>query len=91
MDAHTAQAMIRFGLGRRGNEALPADPAAWLNDQIEAEDAPMPRGLPTTADGLTVLREQYKLNLPPGPALVAPLCNADVKAQTPPDSGSTTA
>ena len=82
MDNRTAQAMIRFGLGRRGNEPLPADPVAWLKDQVEAEDVPFDAKLPTSADGLTVLREQYKLNLPAGPALVQPLFNADVAAQT---------
>ena len=86
----SAQATIRFGLGRRGDEPLPADPAAWLRDQVTADDAAKfdPR-LPNTADGLTVLREQYKLNLPPGQSLVAPLYNQDVRAQTEQLLGST--
>lgn len=82
MDLRTAQALIRFGLGRRADEPLPADPVAWLTAQLEADDIAFPPGLPTTADGLTVLREQYRLNLPPGPPLVAPLYNADIRAQT---------
>ncbi len=83
MDARTAQALIRFGLGRRGDEPLPDDPPAWLRAQVEADDtANFGTRMPATADGLTVLREQYRLNLPPGPQLVAPLYNQDVKAQT---------
>ena len=38
MDVRTPQAMIRFGLGRRGTEALPQDPVAWLSDQIRGPD-----------------------------------------------------
>ena len=83
MDAATAQALIRFGLGRKGQEKLPADPMQWLAGQVEGEDtADFGRGLPTTADGLTVLREQFKLNLPPNTSLVAPLFQMDVKVQT---------
>ena len=83
MDARTAQAMIRFGLGRRGGEPLPADPVAWLQDQVVADDiAVFDPKLPTTADGLTILREQYKLNLPPQTSLVTPLFQQDVIAQT---------
>ena len=82
MDARTAQALIRFGLGRRGDEVLPDDPQAWLRAQLDGDDtAVFARDLPTTADGLTVLREQFKLNLP-GPPLVLPLFNQDVAAQT---------
>ena len=83
MDARTAQALIRFGLGRRGDEALPSDPVAWLLDQVTGDDqAVFDARLPSTADGLTVLREQYKLSLPAGQSLVGPLYNADVAAQT---------
>ena len=83
MDTVTAHALIRFGLGRRGEQPVPTEPLKWLQDQVEADDAAVwdPK-LPTTADGLTVLREQYKLNLPQGPALVDPLFKADVAAQT---------
>ena len=75
--------MIRFGLGRRAGEALPEDPAAWLVQQVEAPDpAAFSPGLPTTADGLTVLREQNKLTLPSGTSLVRPLFDQDVAAHT---------
>ena len=38
MDIRTAQALVRFGLGRRGAEPLPSDPAAWLLDQLRQPD-----------------------------------------------------
>jgi uncharacterized protein (DUF1800 family) len=38
MDLRTAQALIRFGLGRRGDEPLPSDPAVWLRDQLRDPD-----------------------------------------------------
>jgi len=83
MDAQTAQAMIRFGLGRRGTEPLPADPVAWLVGQVESADtAAFDPKLPNTADGLTIAREQFKLSLPPGASLVQPLFQQDVRAQT---------
>ena len=73
--------MIRFGLGRRGSEPLPTEPVRWLQQQVESEDAASfdPR-LPNTADGLTLLRESNRLNLPS--SVVVPAFQADVKAQT---------
>ncbi len=83
MDQHTAQAMIRFGLGRRGTEAIPNDPQAWLAQQVEAPDpAAFDPGLPGTADGLTVLREQRKLKLKGEESLIRPLLEEDVAAHT---------
>ena len=82
MDLHTAQALIRFGLGRRGEEPLPSDPVAWLQAQVEGEDTAVFAGLPTAADGLTLLREQQRLILPPGTSLVGPVYQQDVRAQT---------
>ncbi len=83
MDAQTTHALIRFGLGRRGEEAVPTDPVAWLTQQVEAPDpAPFDARLPTTADGLTVAREQFKLALPSGASLIKPLFEQDVLAQT---------
>ena len=55
MDNHAAQALIRFGLGRRGSELLPADPAAWLLNQLGGPD-PGPAG-PSLADGFAALRQ----------------------------------
>ena len=72
MDAIAAQARIRFGLGPRGGEAPPDDPHAWLLSQLDGPDrATFPANLPTTADGLILLREQNKLLL--GGSLVQPL------------------
>ena len=82
MDTLTAQALIRFGLGRKGEEKLPTDPVRWLKDQIGADDTAFDPRLPTAADGLTMLREQNKLNLPPGASLVTPLYQQDVAVQT---------
>ena len=83
MDANVAQAMIRFGLGRRGEEPLPTDPIAWLQTQLDGDDpAVFDSRLPTTADGLTVLREQFKLDLPPNESVVKPLFEVDALAQT---------
>jgi uncharacterized protein (DUF1800 family) len=79
MDPQTIQALIRFGLGRRGNEALPADPQAWLQAQLAGPDpAQFPPNLPTTADGLTLLREQRRLREP----VMKPALEADRHAQT---------
>jgi uncharacterized protein (DUF1800 family) len=55
MEQRTAQALVRFGLGRRGGEPLPADPNAWLAAQLEGAD-PACAG-PSSADGLIALRE----------------------------------
>lgn len=81
MEARTAHAMIRFGLGRRGTEAPPADPLAWLAAQIESPDpAAFDPRLPNTADGLTILREQNKLRLTGGDSLIKPLLDEDAAA-----------
>jgi uncharacterized protein (DUF1800 family) len=64
MDLHTAQALIRFGLGRRGNQPLPADPAAWLRGQVTAPD-PGPPG-PSLADGFAALKQDKEDPPPPG-------------------------
>jgi uncharacterized protein (DUF1800 family) len=58
MDSNTAQALIRFGLGRRGGEPLPANPAWWLAQQVQTPDPADFSTLPTTAQGLTAMREQ---------------------------------
>ena len=66
MDPRTAQALIRFGLGRRGEEPLPADPAAWLNDQLRQPDPARIDPPPTTAAGLEALRFDRETKPPPG-------------------------
>jgi uncharacterized protein (DUF1800 family) len=77
------QAIIRFGLGQRGMQTAPADPAAWLAGQLSGPDtAAFPPDLPSASDGLIILREQNKFHLPPNQSLVYPLYELDVKAQT---------
>jgi uncharacterized protein (DUF1800 family) len=57
MDAQQAQALIRFGLGRRGNEPLPGDPVAWLKGQITQPDPTRFPGALSTAACLSAWRE----------------------------------
>ena len=59
MDNYAAQALIRFGLGRRGSEVLPADPAAWLRNQLAGADLGPPG--PSLADGFAALRQDFEL------------------------------
>ncbi|WP_158743185.1 DUF1800 family protein [Acidisphaera sp. L21] len=66
MDALQAQALIRFGLGRRGNEPLPADPAAWLKGQITRPDPSEFPGALSTTECLTAWRLDSQQPLPPG-------------------------
>jgi uncharacterized protein (DUF1800 family) len=80
MDLNTAQALVRFGLGRRGDEPLPADPAIWLRSQL---DQPNPqRGVPrpSTANGLTILREDRVDKPAPGESQVRALYRAEANA-----------
>ncbi len=75
-------ASIRFGLGPRPSEALPADPHGWLAAQLLGPDpVRYPDNLPSTADGLLMLREQRRLKPPQGQSLVEPLFRADAEAQ----------
>ena len=55
MDTQAAQALIRFGLGRRGSELLPADPQAWLQGQLAGPD-PGPPG-PSLDQGYAAFRQ----------------------------------
>jgi uncharacterized protein (DUF1800 family) len=81
MDTRTAQALVRFGLGRRGSEPLPSDPAAWLLDQIHRPDPTRLDDPPTTAKGLTALREDRETKPPPGESRAAALFKAQATAQ----------
>ena len=64
MDTLPTQALVRFGLGRRGQEPLPSDPAAWLRQQLMQPDRGLTDPRPSTADGLGTLRDD-RLNRPP--------------------------
>ena len=82
MQSQATQAMIRFGLGRRGDEPLPADPHAWLAAQLSAPDPALwPATLPGTSDALLLLREQRRLKPPPGASLIEPIFRAEAAAQ----------
>ncbi|WP_145136559.1 DUF1800 family protein [Roseomonas gilardii] len=63
MSARSIQAAIRFGLGPRPDQPVPADAEAWLLAQIDqpAPQPPPPAGfdhMPTVADGFRVWRER---------------------------------
>jgi len=58
MDSNTAQALIRFGLGRKGAEPTPDDPAGWLAAQVRGPDPADFSGLPSTSAALGILRGQ---------------------------------
>ena len=60
MDTYAAQALIRFGLGRRGAEAVPADPSAWLAAQLDGADPALAVPGHTAADGLVAIRERRR-------------------------------
>jgi uncharacterized protein (DUF1800 family) len=68
MDARAAQAFIRFGLGRRGGEALPNDPPAWLAQQLRLADPAADAVVPSTAEGLDAIRQDRADKVPPGQA-----------------------
>lgn len=81
MDAGAAVALIRFALGRRGAEALPADPQAWLRAQLrDADPAPF-AALPDTAACLAALHQDRVEKPPPGEGRVGPLFRADAVTQ----------
>jgi uncharacterized protein (DUF1800 family) len=81
MDTRTAQALVRFGLGRRGTEPLPSDPAAWLLDQLSQPDPTRLDDPPTTVKGLTALREDRATNPPPGESRARALLKTEAAAQ----------
>ena len=58
MDTQAAQALIRFGLGRKGSEPVPANPAEWLAQQLRQPDPAVFPDQPATAQALVTLREQ---------------------------------
>jgi len=81
MDTRTAQALIRFGLGRRGEEPLPPDPAAWLRDQLRQPDPTRLDPRPSTATGLEALYFDRRNKPPPGQRVVPPLFREQAKAE----------
>lgn len=81
MDTRTAHALVRFGLGRRGIEAPPSDPASWLLDQLRQPDPAHFDDPPTTAMGLAALREDRETKPPPGESASRKLFQAQAAAQ----------
>ena len=57
MSADAVHAMNRFGLGRRGSEALPGDARAWLAGQLEGPDPALALPASTLAEGLLAWRQ----------------------------------
>ncbi len=66
MDMQAAQALVRFGFGRRGGETLPADPRDWLAAQLRGPD-PAVAG-PGAADGLRAIAAAQALRREAGAA-----------------------
>jgi uncharacterized protein (DUF1800 family) len=54
MDNAAVTAFTRFGLGRRRGEAVPADPRAWLRQQIQQPDPTPVEGRPSCSDCLDI-------------------------------------
>ena len=81
MNDRAAQALVQFGLGRRGAEPLSPDPAAWLLDQLRQPDPTCLDDPPTTARGLTALREDRETKPPPSKSRSAALFKAQAAAQ----------
>ena len=76
-----AQALVRFGLGRRSSEPLPSDPAAWLLDQLRQPDPTRLDDPPTTAEGLAALRDDRETKPLPGQSRSAALFRRQADAQ----------
>ena len=81
MDTRTAQALIRFGLGRRGEEPLPPDPASWLHDQLRQPDPTLLDPRPSTATGLEALHFDRRNKPPEGQRAVPPLFRDQSRAE----------
>ncbi len=79
MDASTAAALIRFGLGRRGMQPLPADPSAWLGAQLDGVDPALARPMTGGADALAALYADRQERREGGsPSRVRDLFRADI-------------
>lgn len=81
MDLRTAQALIRFGLGRRGDEPLPTDPAVWLRDQLRAPDPSHLDPRPNSATAAAAFLADRANKPKPEDSQVRALFRAEVKAE----------
>jgi uncharacterized protein (DUF1800 family) len=75
MDLRTAHALVRFGLGSNSAEPPPANPSAWLLDQLHHAEPKPPQ--PSTMDGLAAIRADRQDKLPPGESRSRALYQAD--------------
>jgi uncharacterized protein (DUF1800 family) len=66
MDLRTAHALVRFGFGASGAEPPPADPSAWLLNQLHQPDSPWSGPFPSTAEGLLAMRADRENKPTPG-------------------------
>lgn len=81
MDLRTAHALVRFGLGRRPSEPLPADPAAWLLSQLQSDERPSFDSPPTAAAGLAAIRDDRMNRPPPGESKGRALFRSQAEAE----------
>jgi uncharacterized protein (DUF1800 family) len=81
MDMQVAHALVRFGLGRRGSEPVPADPGSWLRLQLHGPDPAVLANPPTTAAGLSALREDRQNRPAPGQSRSRALFRRDATEQ----------
>src|SRR5258708_6829143 len=81
MDLRTAHALVRFGMGSGGAEPAPADPAAWLLDQLRHAEpqADAADGL-TASQGLAALRADREDKPPPAQSRVRAVYQAQGNA-----------
>jgi len=80
MDIRAAQALIRFGLGRRSGESVPGDPSEWLQGQVTRRDPENRDTRPSAATGLAALRHDREAKPPRGERRVPALYRAEAAA-----------
>ena len=61
MDIAAAQALVRFGLGRRGTEPPPANPQGWLRNQVRGRDPAFDMPVPDLAAAMLALRTDREM------------------------------
>jgi uncharacterized protein (DUF1800 family) len=65
MNERQAHAFIHFGLGRRGEEPVPNDPAGWLAAQLEKPDPLLAADGPDTATAFATIDDYVPPREPP--------------------------
>jgi uncharacterized protein (DUF1800 family) len=81
MDSNAQHALIRFGLGRKQAEPLPADPRSWLRGQLEGPDPDLARPAPNLADMFAAQAQDKQAPQPAGqPSRVSLLWKAELGA-----------